>query len=512
MTVAPARVEGVAETFTREAGADPTWVAGPCSSAEAIAAAVVAGTASAVAVAEAALARIAAENPRINAFTQVTAERALREAASVDAARAEGRSLGPLAGVPYAVKDLFDVEGLPTRAGARINQERAPASEDAMLVARMRAAGAVLLGTLHMGEYAYDFTGENAHDGPCRNPHDPGRMSGGSSSGSGAATAAQIVPISLGSDTNGSLRVPASLCGVFSLKPTYGRLGRSGTFPFVDSLDHLGPMARTAGDLARAYDALQGPDARDHGQAQRPPEPVSAVLAEGLDGLRVGCLGGWFAAQATEPARRAVEAVAASCADAASVRSVTLDEAQAGRAAAYLITNAEGSAFHLDRLRARPEDFDPDTRHRFVAGALLPAAWVARAQRVRRWWLERALAAFRDVDLMLAPATPCSAPAIGARSLVLGGAEVPLRPNLGLLAQPFSCIGLPVATVPVFRPGAMPIGVQLVAPPWREDLCLRAAAALEAAGIALAHAPAHSTADGPGEASRADGGRRLASA
>jgi 1-carboxybiuret hydrolase len=503
MRVAPARAAGLKAagnkaTGTEPAGADPREVAGPWSSAAEIAAAVASGTASAVAVAETALARIAAENPQINAFTQVTAERAIREAAAVDAARADGRPLGPLAGVPYAVKDLFDVEGLPTRAGARINRERAPASEDATLVARMRAAGAVLLGTLHMGEYAYDFTGENAHDGPCRNPHDPGRMSGGSSSGSGAATAAGLAPISLGSDTNGSLRVPASLCGVFSLKPTYGRLGRGGTFPFVDSLDHLGPMARTAGDLARAYDALQGPDARDHGQAQRPPEPVTAALAEGLDGLRVGCLGGWFIAQATEPARRAVEAVAASCAVTASVRPVTLDEAEAGRAAAYLITNSEGSAFHLDRLRARAADFDPDTRHRFVAGALLPAAWIARAQRVRRWWLERALAAFRDVDLMLAPATPCPAPAIGARSLVLGAREVPLRPSLGLLAQPFSCIGLPVVTVPVFPPGAMPIGVQLVAPPWREDLCLRAAAALEAAGIALANAPAHLTRSGTG--------------
>ena len=282
---------------------DPT---SPWATAGEIARAVSAGAVSAAAVTEAALARIAAVNGAVNAYTDVTAERARAEAAAVDAARAAGRPLGPLAGVPYAVKNLFDVAGLPTRAGSRINRERAPAAVDAELVRRMREAGAVLLGALNMGEYAYDFTGENAHDGVCRNPHDPGRMSGGSSSGCGAATAAGLAPVSLGSDTNGSLRVPAALCGVFSLKPTYGRLTRTGAFPFVDSLDHLGPFARSAGDLALAYDALQGPDAHDHGCAARPAEPAGPALARGVDGLRVGVLGGWFRDNAGEEARAAL--------------------------------------------------------------------------------------------------------------------------------------------------------------------------------------------------------------
>jgi AtzE family amidohydrolase len=314
-------------------------------------------------------------------------------------------------------------------------------------------------------------------------------MTGGSSSGSGAATAAGMAPISLGSDTNGSLRVPAALCGVFSLKPTYGRLTRTGTFPFVDSLDHLGPFARTAADLARAYDALQGPDGRDHACAARPAEPVSSDLAHGVAGLRVGVLGGYFHDNAGIEARAALSrAVAALGAD-AEVAPVALDGAEAGRAAAYLITNAESSAFHLDRLRARAEDFDPDTRDRFLAGALLPAAWLVRAQRVRRWWLGRALAAFRTADVLLAPSTPCPAPPIGARTLTIAGREAPLRPSLGLLSQPFSCVGLPVVTAPVFAAGALPLGVQIVAPPWREDLALRVAAALEAAGVAAAHRP-----------------------
>ncbi|WP_299134051.1 AtzE family amidohydrolase [uncultured Amaricoccus sp.] len=461
---------------------DPT---GPWVAAAEIAAAVTRGAVSARAVTEAALARIAGDNPRVNAYTDVTVDRALAEARAIDAARAAGAALGPLAGVPFAVKNLFDIAGLPTRAGSKINRERAPATRDGVLLRRMTASGAVLLGGLNMGEYAYDFTGENAHDGACRNPHDPDRMTGGSSSGCGAATGAGLAPVSLGSDTNGSIRVPASLCGVFSLKPTYGRLPRTGAFPFVDSLDHLGPFARTAADLALAYDALQGPDPHDHACAQRLVEPTAPRLGEGVAGLRFGVADGWFLEKSGGEARAAL----ASVAEMFGAKPVSLDGVEAGRAAAYIITNSESAAFHLDRLRTRATDFDPDTRDRFLAGALLPAAWAVRAQRVRQWWLERMLEVFRGLDLILAPATPCAAPLIGQKTLELGGATLPLRPNLGLMAQPFSCVGLPVVTVPVFAAGAMPIGVQIIAPPWREDMALRAAAELERAGLAVAHPP-----------------------
>jgi aspartyl-tRNA(Asn)/glutamyl-tRNA(Gln) amidotransferase subunit A len=459
---------------------------GPWASAAEIAAAVSAGRVSARLVVEAALARIGACNPRLKAFTDITAERALSEADAVDTARAAGRPPGPLAGVPFAVKNLFDVEGLPTRAGSKINRDRSPAARDAVLVRRLEAAGAVLLGTLNMGEFAYDFTGENAHDGACRNPHDPARMAGGSSSGCGAATGGGLAPLSLGSDTNGSIRVPSSFCGIFGLKPTYGRLPRTGTFPFVDSLDHLGPFARSAADLALAYDALQGPDPGDHACADRPAEPVMPALEAGVSGLRIAIAGGWIAEQSGPQAQAAVGRAAAAL---GAVETVDLPGAAAGRAAAYLITNAESSAFHLESLRTRADDYDPDTRDRFLAGALLPAAWLVKAQRVRRWWLEQMREVFRRVDVILAPATPFPALEIGQKTVVLAGREVPARPNIGVLAQPFSCIGLPVATVPVFDPGALPIGVQLIAPPWREDLCLRAAHALEAAGFS-AHSPA----------------------
>src|SRR6202795_2104764 len=215
---------------------------------------------SALGVTEAALARIAKHDPVLNAFTDVTADRARAKARAVDAAIGAGKNPGSLAGVPYAVKNLFDVQGLPTRAGSKINRDLAPSPRDATLIERMEAAGAVLVGALNMGEYAYDFTGENVHDGPSRNPHDTTRMTGGSSGGSGGAVGGGLVPLALGSDTNGSIRVPSSLCGVFGLKPTYGRLSRARSFPFVSSFDDLGPFARNVGDLALAYGASQARD------------------------------------------------------------------------------------------------------------------------------------------------------------------------------------------------------------------------------------------------------------
>ncbi|TXM68679.1 AtzE family amidohydrolase, partial [Methylobacterium sp. WL69] len=247
------------------------WSIAPAAS---VAAAVADGSVSARTVVAAALDRIGRIDPAVNAFTDVLAERALAGADRIDAARARGAPLGPLAGVPFAAKNLYDIAGLPTRAGSRINRERVPAERDATLIARMEAAGAILVGALNMGEYAYDFTGENIHDGDTRNPHDLGRMSGGSSGGSGGAVAAGLVPLALASDTNGSIRVPSAFCGCFGLKPTYGRLSRAGSFPFVGSLDHLGPMARSAGDLALAYDALQGPDPADPVATDRAPEPA----------------------------------------------------------------------------------------------------------------------------------------------------------------------------------------------------------------------------------------------
>ena len=454
-------------------------VTGPGATAASIASAVSAGEVMARAVTEAALSRIAALNPRLDAFTDVLAERALATAERVDASRAAGEAPGPLAGVPFAVKNLFDIEGLPTRAGSLINRGRAPAARDAALVRRMEAAGAVLLGGLNMGEYAYDFTGENAHDGASRNPHDPSRMTGGSSGGSGSAVAAGMVPVALGSDTNGSIRVPSAFCGLFGLKPTYGRLSRAGSFPFVGSFDHLGPLGRSVADLALSYDAMQGADPDDPAQAPRAPESVSGAIEDGTGGLRIGVLGGHFARNGDPDCFAALAHVAAALGAEARVE---LPEAARARAAAYVITAAEGAALHLDRLRERPGYFDPATRDRLIAGAAIPAAWVQRAQRFRRWYRERVLALFEQVDILLAPSTPCRAPVIGQATIVMDGVTLPLRPNIGVFTQPISFIGLPVCAVPVWLDGGLPLGVQVIAAPWREDLALRVARALERAG------------------------------
>ena len=302
------------------------------------------------------------------------------------------RISGPLAGVPFAVKNLFDVQGLSTRAGSKINRDLAPSPRDATLIERMEAAGAVLVGALNMGEYAYDFTGENVHDGPSRNPHDATRMTGGSSGGSGAAVGGRLVPLALGSDTNGSIRVPSSFCGIFGLKPTYGRLSRARSFPFVASFDHLGPFARNVGDLALAYDAMQGPDADDAACSTRAVEPVSALLAQDIGGLRVAIAGGYFQKNVFP---EAVEAVARVAKALGATKTVEIPEAARARAAAYVISTTEGASLHLDRLRQRPNDFDPAVRDRLLAGAMVPAPLVDRAQKFRRWYRAQVLEIFK---------------------------------------------------------------------------------------------------------------------
>jgi aspartyl-tRNA(Asn)/glutamyl-tRNA(Gln) amidotransferase subunit A len=454
-------------------------------SASEIARAVAGGKMSALEATDAALARIAKYNPILNSFTDVTTDRARAKARGIDAAIAAGRDVGSLAGVPFAVKNLFDVQGLPTRAGSKINRDLKPVPRDATLIERMEAAGAVLVGALNMGEYAYDFTGENVHDGPSRNPHDVTRMTGGSSGGSGGAVGGGLVPLALGSDTNGSIRVPSSLCGVFGLKPTYGRLSRAGSFPFVFSLDHLGPFARSVGDLALAYDAMQGPDPDDAACTTRPAEPVAPLIAQDIGALRIAIAGGYFQKNVFPEASEAVARVARAL---GAARTVEIPEAARARAAAYVITAAEGASLHLDRLRKRPNDFDPAVRDRLLAGAMIPAALVDRAQKFRRWYRAHVLELFKSVDVIVAPATPCVAPKLGQATFVLDGVELPVRANMGIHTQPISFIGLPVVAVPVpLEP--LPIGVQIIAAPWREDIALRVAYALERAGGVSAPPP-----------------------
>jgi AtzE family amidohydrolase len=412
---------------------------------------------------EAALAAIRSRDGGINAFSVVLEERARKTAR---------RAAGPLAGMPFAVKNLFDVQGLPTLAGSKINRELPPAKEDAFLIRKLEQQGAVLVGTLNMDEYAYGFTTENTHYGPTRNPRDPSRVAGGSSGGSAAAVAAGMVPLALASDTNGSIRVPSSFCGVWGLKPTYGRLSRSGSFPFVASLDHLGPIAADLDTLAAAYDAMQGHDAADPACAARPLEHVFASLQEKASGIRIALAGGYFE-QNCEPdvyecVRRAAQRLGAR-------RAVEIPDAALGRAAAYVITAAESAQLHLPNLRKRAADFEPLNRDRMLANALIPAAWYLHAQRVRRSYYRKVMRLFESVDVIVAPATPRPAKKIGEETMSIRGKQMPARPNIGLLTQPVSCIGLPVLCAPAGEVDGMPVGMQIIAAPWREDLCFRVA-------------------------------------
>jgi aspartyl-tRNA(Asn)/glutamyl-tRNA(Gln) amidotransferase subunit A len=448
-----------------------------------IARAVATGKSSALNVVDDALARIEERNPALNAFTAVTADRARAKARLIDAA--PDKSKLPLAGVPFAVKNLFDIQGLSTVAGSKINRTRPPSKKDSPLIEKLEAAGAVLVGALNMGEYAYDFTGENIHDGPSRNPHDLDRMTGGSSGGSGGAVAGGMLPLALGSDTNGSIRVPSSLCGIFGLKPTYGRLSRAHSFPFVESLDHLGPFARSARDLALSYDAMQGFDAEDAACVDRPFEATTPLLERGLKDLRIAVAGGYFKQGAFPEALEALTRVV-KAADA--TNEIEIPEAARARAAAYVITCTEGAALHLDRLRMQAGDFDPAVRDRLIAGAMVPSTYVVKAQKFRHWYREQVLELFKTCDAILAPATPCTAPKIGQQTFMLDGVELPVRANMGLYTQPISFIGLPVVAVPVPL-SPLPIAVQIIAAPWREDIALRIAYALEQAGVALAPRP-----------------------
>lgn len=435
-------------------------------------------------VTENTLDRISRTHTQLNAFTTVTAERALAEADAVDQAIAVGRDPGPLAGVPYAVKNLFDLAGVVTLAGSKINRDYPPASQDATCVARLRAAGAICVGAVSMGEYAYDFTTENGHVGPTHNPHDLKRSAGGSSGGSSAAVAAGLVPLAMGTDTNGSIRVPSSFCGLWGLKPTYSRLSRAGGFLFVESLDTIGPLGRSVADLAVAYDAMQGPDGRDPACTLRATDPAAETLEEGIGSLRIGVLGGYFARGGLPEAHAAVETVAAAL---GVQRRIELPQPELARAAAFVITATEGGALHLKRLRTRAADFDPQTRDRFLAGALTPAAWYLQAQKFRGWWREQMREVFRDVDVLIAPATPLPAPLLGQEMMSFNGKEIPLRPNIGIFTQPITLIGLPVVAAPLQEAaGNLPIAVQLIAAPWREASLLRVARVLEKSGVCRA--------------------------
>lgn len=440
------------------------------------------------------LARVALERAErlqhaLNVFVHGTqSEQLMAAAREAEAAIARGAYRGPLRGIPLTLKDLFDVAGQGTGAGTRFLGAQ-PATEDATVWARLRAAGALLVGKTNLHECAFGATTANPHHGPTRNPWDPARIPGGSSGGSAAAVAAGIGYGSLGSDTGGSIRNPAALCGITGLKPTYGRVSRAGAFPLSWSQDHVGPLARSAFDCGLLLEAIAGPDPRDPtAVAARPawsaPSPRSSEAPGGdLRGVRIGLLVGHRAAVSDpavgEASDRAVDVLRGLGAE---VRSFELPEEEQALAVGSLILLAEAAAVHLAWLRRQPDAYGPDVRGRLELGALVSAADYVDARRARRALTGRLLGRMRTegVDVLVGPTVPIGAPPIAppARSL---GADDP-RTVLLRLTRLFDVTGQPALSVPCgFTQEGLPVGLQVAGFPWQEALVLRVGMAYQAA-------------------------------
>lgn len=433
--------------------------------ATALAAGVRQGRISAVAVCESALRHAERIGGDRSGFTRLLRTRALLRAAAVDKIVEAGLDPGPLAGVPFGAADLFDVSGQVTTAGAGERMSRALAHGDAKAIALLEAAGAVLIGTQNMDEFSYGFVTQNPHYGTTLNPHDPARLAGGAAGGSAAAVATGTVPFSLAFDTNGSLRVPAALCGVIGLKPTYGDLPREGCFPFVDSLDVVGALARDLDDVILIRDIL------------RQGRPESAEPPSGP--LRFGRLSGWFDREIEPELRGPLDAVS----QALGRVMFELDYAEVARAAASIIIAAEGASFHRRRLEQDPMAFSPTTRDRLLAGLLLSSDDYLQAQRFRSWIQDHSRAQFKLCDVMFTPAAPGYAPTIADPTMAFEGGRVPARSHLGIYTQPVSLIGLPALVLPLAGAFPLPLGIQLIATAGAEQTLFAAARMLIDLGL-----------------------------
>ncbi len=429
-----------------------------------------------VEVARAHLARIARLDLKLNAYLTVTADRALAEAAAAEREIAAGRCRGPLHGVPMALKDLFDTAGVRTTAGSRILAENVP-SRDAAVVERLSAAGLVLLGKTNLHEFAFGTTSDNPHHGPVRNPWDLERSPGGSSGGSGAALASGLCAVSLGTDTGGSIRIPAGACGVVGLKPTLGRVSRRGVTPLAWSFDTVGPMSRAVEDAALLMNAIAGPDAEDEWCAARPAEDFTRDLEAGARGLMLAVPRDWFF-EGVEPGIEAVvrEAIAVLGREGARVVEASLPGMADAHTAHHAILAAEAAAFHGPWLRERPDDYGSDVRRGLELGQLVAAVDYVNACRVQAIVRATFRAALAEADVLVTPCLPQPPPRVGEPM----SREPAVAWNR--LLTPVNLAGYPALSLPCgFDGGGMPVGLQIIGRPFEEALVLRVARACERA-------------------------------
>jgi aspartyl-tRNA(Asn)/glutamyl-tRNA(Gln) amidotransferase subunit A len=422
-----------------------------------------------------ALGRIEARDAALNAFISVRAEEALAEADALE----QEDVRGPLWGVPVAVKDVIDVAGARTTAGSRILADNV-AVEDAPVVARLRRAGAIVLGKLNTHEFAWGATTTSPHYGPARNPWDSGRICGGSSGGSGAAVAAGLVPGAIGTDTGGSVRIPACLCGVTGVRPSTGRVPIRGVVPVSWTFDTVGPLARTAEDCALLLQVMAGGHQADPTTVTAAVPPYAGLLDGGVRGLRVGVVSHLFAGAIDERvAASAEQAVGELAALGARVERVDAEFLRETEVVQQLIMLPEAASVHLEWLRTRLADYGDDVRARLLAGLLLPGTAVVTGQRARRRLYARAASLLDRFDLLVAPEMPIVAPRIGEDTVEVGGTRLPYRLSLIPYNSPWSCLGLPVASVPCGVVDGLPVGLAIVGRRLDEAVVLRAAHAFQ---------------------------------
>lgn len=443
---------------------------------------------------EAALARIAELNPELNAFVTVLADEARRAAREAEARLLNGAGLsGPLHGLPVALKDIIETAGVRTACGSRVLVDHIPA-EDATVVRRLRDAGAVIVGKTNTHEFAFGPTTINPHWGNTRNPHNPARIAGGSSGGSAVAVATGQSYLALGTDTGGSVRIPAAACGVVGLKATYGRVSKAGVFPLSWSLDHVGPLTRTVADAALALTVLAGPDPADPSATAYAPEADWLAAArrvdDGLRGIRVGLPAGWDQHRVAPVVREGFRQIV----DLAGSLGATVEEVPFPQADAMMLVNrllilAEAAAYHLPNLRERPEQYGADVRARLELGQYIMAVDYLAGQRMRSELCRSVAEVMRRVDLILTPALPVPAPYIGQDGIAWpDGLETVPDAMIRFLA-PFNVTGQPALSLPIAGEGGLPLAVQIAGRPFEEDLVLRAAAVLEAALLSRQQPP-----------------------
>jgi aspartyl-tRNA(Asn)/glutamyl-tRNA(Gln) amidotransferase subunit A len=422
------------------------------------------------------LEHIEAVDPKVNSFITVTPELALESAHQAEEEILNSGPRSPLHGIPLALKDLYETGGVRTTAGSKFFADWTP-GEDAETVQRLKSAGAVLLGKLNMHEIALGLTTVNPHYGPCRNPWALDCVVGGSSGGSAAALAARMCLGSLGSDTGGSIRVPAALCSVVGLKPTYGRVSLRGTVPLSWNMDHAGPMARTVRDAALLLQAIAGYDPLDPQSLNMPVDDYTTALEAGVGGWRFALAAGDYFSFSEAEVLAAVQAAADVFASlGAQVAEVDFPDARLAAQANVLMVLSDAAAFHRERLEERPQDFGADILQRLRTGAAYTAVDYSLARRTQALLRRQFERFFEDYDILLMPTTPVPAPPIE------GPDAVEQARLLTRFTAPFNITGLPAISVPCgFTTAGLPIGLQLITRPWAEAALLRAAFAYEQA-------------------------------